>query len=63
MMEQMTEMQKQMDKCTTCKRILPPGSPCNKFYDDELGSVTVCMDCTMKATVLYVRQMFGKKPK
>lgn len=62
-MEQMSEMQRQMDKCTSCKRTLPPGTPCNKGYDDELGSWTMCTDCVIKANVWYLRKLFGKDKK
>jgi hypothetical protein len=62
-MEQAAQMQANFDKCKVCGKVLPPGTPVNKLYDDELGSMTVCVDCTLKSVIWYVRKLYGKESK
>ena len=59
--EQAQEMQKNMDRCAVCKRVLPPGTAVNKLYDDKMGSLTVCADCSIKAIVWYVRRLYSSE--
>ena len=58
-MEQMQKAQENLDKCKVCGRTLPPGTGVNKIYDDKLGSFTVCIDCSLKAVMLYVRKLYS----
>ena len=60
---QMRQIEASWDKCSVCHKPLPPGSPMNKLYDDELGSLTVCVDCSLKAILVYVRRLYGKDVK
>jgi hypothetical protein len=55
------QMQADWDRCKVCGRRLPPGTPTNKLYDNELGSLTVCVDCSLKAILWYVRNLYAKK--
>lgn len=54
----MGNAQEAWDKCMVCQRHLPPGSAMNKLYDDKLGSITVCLDCSLKAILMYVRKLY-----
>lgn len=53
----------QTGKCSACGAPLAPNAPHNKFYDPEIGSVTICADCIMKACLWYVRKLHGLKVK
>ena len=54
-------MQASWDKCSLCHKPLPPGTPTNKLYDDKLGSLTVCIDCSLKAIMWYARNQQGSR--
>lgn len=55
--KKMMAMQDSFDKCTICKKIMPPGTPSNKLYDDKLGEISVCVGCTLKSILCYMRNM------
>lgn len=57
MLKQALEMQNAWDRCTICHRQLPPGTPMNKLYDEKLGAITACVDCSLKAVLWYVKRM------
>ena len=59
----MRDNEKSWDRCEICNKRLPPGSPSLKLYDDNIGSITACIDCSLKAVLWYVRNMqSGKLP-
>jgi len=57
MAQAMSSQQKGWDHCTVCRKALVPGTPTNKMYDDKLGSITVCVDCSLRAILFYVRKL------
>jgi DNA-directed RNA polymerase subunit RPC12/RpoP len=67
MMEEMAKKaaeaaEAQWDKCSFCPKKLPPNMPCNRLYDQQLGSIIACADCSMKAIVWYAKKMKGSEP-
>lgn len=60
MMKQAEEIQSNLDQCKICGKKLPPGSACNKLYDEKIGSFTVCIDCSIKAIHWYVKKLYSE---
>lgn len=55
----MMKQQDGWDKCSLCNKSMMPGTPMNKLYDDKLGSLSVCVDCSLKAILWYARKLKG----
>ena len=62
-LEKMTQMQESFDRCSVCRKVLPPGTPTNKLYDDKLGEITVCVGCSLRAILWFVRKLNGMSDK
>lgn len=59
----MQSAQQGWDKCTICKKPMPPGTPTNKLYDDKIGEITVCVGCSLKAILWYARNLYASEQK
>lgn len=56
----LAQIQGGWDRCSICRKPLPPGSPMNKLYDDKLGEITACVGCSLKSILWYVRKLYNK---